>query len=126
MSGIEVAGIVLALLPCITAALAKYAAGVSRVKDGKRYEKELRSVLLTIDTEVLLYRDNCHLLDLEDECGRRYRDAVEICLFPNFDCKSTDLEDEGVSSAVYTGVVFTLEEELNQFRTGLPLFDICQ
>lgn len=50
-----------------------------------------------------------------DENGKRYGDAVRRCINCDFDMKSTTLDDEVFSQAVYNGVVAQLEDDVKDF-----------
>ncbi len=51
MSGVEVAGIVLGVLPLVISALEHYADGINTAKRFWRYKSEIRSLILQINTE---------------------------------------------------------------------------
>jgi hypothetical protein len=62
MSGIEVAGIVLATFPLVISALEHYANGVIKISNFRQYERELRSLQRDLATEQQLLSDSIRLL----------------------------------------------------------------
>lgn len=61
------------------------------------------------------YTANRLIDEVYDENGKRYGDAVRRCINCDFDMKSTTLDDEAFSQAVYNGVVAQLEDDVKDF-----------
>lgn len=62
MSGVEVAGIVLGVIPVIVTALQNYAAGVSTIKTLRKYERELGSLIRQLKVQTEILRNTCEEL----------------------------------------------------------------
>lgn len=62
MSGVEVAGLVLAVLPVLVEAIKFYAEGVSTVERYLKYRVPLQSVLRALQNEKVIYLNTCETL----------------------------------------------------------------
>ncbi|KAI0532831.1 hypothetical protein GGR58DRAFT_517408 [Xylaria digitata] len=62
MSGFEIAGIVLGALPLVISALNSYSDGISTLKRWRRYNRELRSIVRTLETESVKLQNVCEKL----------------------------------------------------------------
>lgn len=62
MSGLEVAGVVLGALPLVISALEHYADGVNTAKRYWRYKTELRSLILSVNTEQTIFENTLEQL----------------------------------------------------------------
>lgn len=62
MSGVEVAGLVLAVLPVLVEAIKFYAEGVSTVERYFKYRVPLQSVLRALQNEKVIYLNTCETL----------------------------------------------------------------
>ena len=67
-SGIEVVGLVLAVLPLIISALEHYEEGVSTIDKFLRYKREIRSIIEALATENAMFKNSCEQL-LSDFLG---------------------------------------------------------
>lgn len=64
MSGIEAAGLVLAVFPLLVSGLTQFAAGVRTIKEWKRYHRELSNYSRILEAQEVYYRDTIdELLD---------------------------------------------------------------
>jgi len=61
-SGIEVVGLVLAVLPLIISALEHYEEGVSTIDKFLRYKREIRSIIEALATENAMFKNSCEQL----------------------------------------------------------------
>jgi hypothetical protein len=62
MSGIEVAGILLGVIPLVISALEHYAEGISTIHKWWRYKRELASLKRILDAEYVRYLNTCEEL----------------------------------------------------------------
>jgi hypothetical protein len=62
MSGFEVAGIILGLIPLLISGLEDYSKGVSMIKNMKAYESVLETMIADFITSSAIYRNSCEEL----------------------------------------------------------------
>ncbi|KAF1959280.1 hypothetical protein CC80DRAFT_533456 [Byssothecium circinans] len=67
-TGIEIVGLVLAVLPLIISALEHYEEGVSTIEKFFRYKREIRSIIEALATENTIFKNSCEQL-LSDFLG---------------------------------------------------------
>jgi hypothetical protein len=67
-TGIEVVGLVLAVLPLIISAFEHYEEGVSTIEKFLRYKREIRSIIEALATENAMFKNSCEQL-LSDFLG---------------------------------------------------------
>jgi hypothetical protein len=70
MSGFEVIGVVLGAIPLVISALEHYADGVRTIRRLIEYKWELNTLITTLETEDVLFRNTCEaLLDGIEDAG---------------------------------------------------------
>src|ERR1700712_1712354 len=62
MSGVEVAGFVLAAIPLVISFLEHYAEGLRAIDRWRKYDRELKSICRRLRSEEELFRNTCELL----------------------------------------------------------------
>ncbi|KAJ0370676.1 hypothetical protein COL154_001050 [Colletotrichum chrysophilum] len=62
MSGFEVAGVVLGTIPLVISALEHYKQGISTIRTWRNYNRELRILILSLETERVRFQDVCEKL----------------------------------------------------------------
>jgi hypothetical protein len=62
MSGFEGVGVVLGVLPLVISALQSYSYGVQTIRRMLRYKWELDTLITTLETEEVLFRNTCEVL----------------------------------------------------------------
>jgi hypothetical protein len=62
MSGLEALGVVLGVLPLVISALGSYAEGVQTIRRMLRCKWELDTLITTLETEEVLFRNTCEVL----------------------------------------------------------------
>ena len=62
MSGVEAAGIVLAVIPLLVSACDEYAKGFRTMKKWLNYNRELKQLARTLDAERVIFRNTCENL----------------------------------------------------------------
>ncbi len=62
MSGFEVVGVVLSVVPLVISALEHYEEGVSTIRRYQHYKREVRDIILALQTEQVFYRNICEQL----------------------------------------------------------------
>lgn len=67
-TGIEILGLVLAVLPLVISALEHYEEGVSTIEKFFRYKREIRSIIEALATENAMFKNSCEQL-LSDFLG---------------------------------------------------------
>jgi hypothetical protein len=126
MSGFDVIGVVLAVVPLVISALEHYEKGVSAIFRYQHYKREVKDITLVLRTEEALYSNICELLLsdivspdelrllLEDLGGSRWSD-------PELSVKlKTRL---GHSYNVYMGRVQDIASVFEEFKVRLDLDD---
>src|SRR5262245_14680943 len=61
-TGIEIVGLMLAVLPLIISALEHYEEGVSTIEKFFRYKREIRSIIEALATENAIFKNSCEQL----------------------------------------------------------------
>lgn len=59
MSGFEVAGIILGSIPLVISALEHYSDGVRTLKRWRSYDRELKSLIRSLNTEMVKFQNVC-------------------------------------------------------------------
>lgn len=62
MSGLEIAGVVLATFPLVISAMEHYSQGITTAKRYWRYKQEMRTLITRIKTERHIFLNTCELL----------------------------------------------------------------
>ena len=124
MSGIEVAGLVLAVLPLIISAVEDYEVTFQPFVTYCRYAKELRSLRANLGTQKQLFRNHCIILLSRIEAERLLEDHSDL----NQRWKSNDVNAAEIALekrlAAYLGsnydaclcLIKTIEETLHEIQ----------
>jgi len=127
MSGFEIAGVVLGSVPLLISGLEHYRDGIETIKTMVQYEMAIDSILVTVSTNLAIYRQNLEMLvqrfmlteDLLDELWHNPRSAAWID-------KSLDqkLQEQFGSQAEYETYILAvrrLHKRIDKLRKKLEL-----
>jgi hypothetical protein len=126
MSGFEVVGVILGVIPLLVSALEHYADGVRTVQRFRRYKYELKTLALELKTEQTLFRNTCELLLDGVVDGQAIDEQLmdpDGELWSRVDFQKSLKDGLGTSYEVYMERVQAMRSTLDYFRTRLELND---
>jgi hypothetical protein len=126
MSGLEITGVVLGLIPLVIAALDQYADGIRTIKRALKYKTELGNLVHELKAESIIYQDTCEwILD-----GMVSSMELEMLVKdPGGPLWSNDKLDKqlkerlGRSYEVYKTTVIDMNDAVREFMAKLDLDD---
>jgi hypothetical protein len=126
MSGVEVAGFVLAAIPLVISFVEHYADGLRTVNRWRKYDRELKSVCRRLRSEEELFRNTCELL-LHDIVSSEQEMECLISDPLGKEWANKDLEQNLRSKlspgsyAVYMEVVEDMKDAMTAFKDRLGM-----
>jgi hypothetical protein len=126
MSGFEVAGVILGVIPLLVSALEHYANSVRTIQRFRRYKYELKTLALELKTEQTLFRNTCELLldgIVDDQAIDEQLTDPDGELWSKLDFQKNLQKRLGSSYEVYIERVRAMKSTLEHFRNRLELND---
>ncbi|KAI9729535.1 MAG: hypothetical protein M1834_006731 [Cirrosporium novae-zelandiae] len=126
-SGVEIAGLALAIFPLVVGAIDRWATGVEKIKEWRKYRRRLERYASKLECEGIFFRNSLEML--LDGIPASEEDVAALLNSPGSDLWRSDPEYDSrlkqrleESYTMYLRAIRNLESELNDFKTLIDKF----